>query len=203
LRTVRAISRASLLRAGAALLPAVLPVALLASLLASIAVAQTPSTPPGSTTPPDSTSSPAAPAASAPRARVEARSSDLLAVGTVQGNRLILRLSRVEDNAPVGDAVVAVMLRGSTHPAVAEADGSYAVETPDLSLPGPATVEFVVTWGEKREELTGTLAALGNPGTADEKGSARQLGWWVLNFAVCAGFLWLWSRRRRSSDAEG
>jgi hypothetical protein len=59
-----------------------------------------------------------------------------------------------------------------------------------------------VTWGEKREELTGTLAALGNQGTADDKGNARQLGWWVLNFAVCAGFLWLWSRRRRSSGAE-
>jgi len=91
----QAVSAASPPRACAALLPAVLAAALLASLLASIGVAQTPSTPPGSTI------SSSAPAAAAARARVEARSSDLLAVGTVQGNRLILRLSRVEDNAPV------------------------------------------------------------------------------------------------------
>jgi hypothetical protein len=132
----------------------------------------------------------------APRARVEARSADLLAVGSVQGDRMTVRLSRIVDNAPVGNAVVAVMLRGATHPAVAEADGSYSVETPDLKLPGPAAVEFLVTMGDKREELKGTLAFLGEPGQTDEKGSSRQLGWWVLNFAVCIGFLWLWSRRK-------
>jgi hypothetical protein len=135
-------------------------------------------------------------AATAPHTRVEARSSDLLAVGTVQGNRMAIHLSRIVDNAPVGNAAVAVMLRGVTHPAVAEADGSYSFQTPDLGLPGAASIEFLVTLGDKREELKGTLADLPVPGQSEDKGSSRQLGWWILNFAVCIGFLWLWSRRK-------
>ena len=39
--------------------------------------------------------------------RIEARSADLLAVGTVQGDRMTIHLSRILDNAPVRDAVVA------------------------------------------------------------------------------------------------
>jgi hypothetical protein len=150
----------------------------LALLLGSLAGAQTPSL---------------------PSARVEARSPDLLAVGTVQGDRMAVHLSRVLDNAPVGNAGLAVMLRGTTHPAVAEADGSYSIQTPDLQLPGPASIEFLVTVGDKREELKGTLAAAGADPPGD-KNSSRQLGWWVLNFAVCIGFLWLWSRRKSSAD---
>lgn len=150
----------------------------LALLLGSLAGAQTPSL---------------------PSARVEARSPDLLAVGTVQGDRMAVHLSRILDNAPVGNAGLAVMLRGTTHPAVAEADGSYSIQTPDLKLPGPASIEFLVTVGDKREELKGTLAAAGADPPGD-KNSSRQLGWWVLNFAVCIGFLWLWSRRKSSAD---
>jgi hypothetical protein len=155
--------------------------ALAATLLASLAAAEASSPPPPAT---------------APRARVEARSADLLAVGSVQGDRMTVHLSRIVDNSPVGNAMVAVMLRGATHPAVAEADGGYSVETPDLKLPGPASVEFLVTEGDKREELKGTLVLLGEPAQTDDRGSSRQLGWWVLNFAVCIGFLWLWSRRK-------
>ena len=137
----------------------------------------------------------AAQPSSTPRARVEARSPDLLAVGTVQGDRMAVHLSRIVDNAPLGNAALAVMLRGTTHPAVAEADGSYSIQTPDLNLPGPAAIEFLVTLGDKREELTGTLAAIGAESSGD-RNSSRQLGWWVLNFGVCIGFLWLWSRRK-------
>ena len=108
---------------------------------------------------------------------------------------MAVHLSRILDNAPVGNAGLAVMLRGTTHPAVAEADGSYSIQTPDLKLPGPASIEFLVTVGDKREELKGTLMATGAEPTGD-KNSSRQLGWWVLNFAVCIGFLWLWSRRK-------
>jgi hypothetical protein len=159
--------------------------ALLVPLPDSLAEAQIPPAPP-------------APAAPAPSARIEARSSDLLAVGTLQGDRMAIHLSRIVDNAPVGNAVVAVMLRGTTHPAAAESDGSYSVQTPDLKLPGPASIEFLVTLGDEREELKGTLAAVPVPGQSDDKGSSRQMGWWVLNFAVCIGFLWLWSRRKSS-----
>ena len=136
----------------------------------------------------------------APSARVEARSPDLVAVGTVQGNRMAVHLSRVLDNAPVGNAALAVMLRGTTHPAVAEADGSYSIQTPDLNLPGPASIEFLVTFGDKREELKGTLAATAEGEPAGDRNSSRQLGWWVLNFAVCIGFLWLWSRRKSADN---
>jgi hypothetical protein len=133
---------------------------------------------------------------SAPRPRVEARSGDLLAVGTVHEGRMTVHLSRLADNAPVRDAALGVVLRGTTHPAVAEADGSYSFQTDDLRLPGTAAVQFEVTRGADREVLTGTLEAGVRPGETDDKGSTRQLGWWVLNFAVCIGFLWLWSRRK-------
>jgi len=133
---------------------------------------------------------------SAPPPRVEARSSDLLAVGTVHEGRMTIHLSRPVDNAPVRDAALSVVLRGTTHPAVAEADGSYSMQTEDLRLPGTAAVQFEVTRGADREVLSGTLEAGARPGESDDKGSTRQLGWWVLNFAVCIGFLWLWSRRK-------
>ncbi len=137
-------------------------------------------------------------------ARVEAHSSDLLAVGTVHGNRMIVRLSRTADNAPVHDAAVSVTLRGAAHPAVAETDGSYSVETPDLSLPGAAAVAFEVTQGASHENLTGTLdvAAAGADKSGDTNGNTRQLGWWVLNFAVCIGFLMLWRRRKSREPQE-
>jgi hypothetical protein len=131
--------------------------------------------------------------------RVEARSGDLLAVGTVHEGRMTIHLSRLVDNAPVRDAALGVVLRGTRHPAIAEADGSYSVQTEDLRLPGTAAVQFEVTRGADREVLTGTLEAGTRPGESEDKGSTRQLGWWVLNFAVCIGFLWLWSRRRKSA----
>ncbi len=109
---------------------------------------------------------------------------------------MTIHLSRLLDNAPVRDAALAVVLRGATHPAVAEADGSYSVQTEDLRLPGTAAVQFEVTRGADRELLAGTLEAGARPGQSDDRGSTRQLGWWVLNFAVCIGFLWLWSRRK-------
>jgi hypothetical protein len=137
----------------------------------------------------------------APPQRVEARSSDLLAVATVHEGRMTIHLSRLVDNAPVRDAALGVVLRGTTHPAVAEADGSYSVQIEDLRLPGTAAVQFEVTRGADREVLAGTLEAGARPGESDGRGSTRQLGWWVLNFAVCIGFLWLWSRRRKSAGA--
>ncbi len=143
-----------------------------------------------------------APAAAGAAARVEARSAQLLAVGTVQGERMTIHLSRLEDNAPVSDAVVALVLRGATHPATALADGGYAVTTPDLALPGAAAVRIEVTSSGTRQDLEGTLQPTAAPETADDKGSSRQLGWWVLNFAVCIGFLWLWQRRKRHDPDE-
>jgi hypothetical protein len=136
----------------------------------------------------------------APPPRVEARSSDLLAVGTVHEGRMTIHLSRLVDNAPVRDAALSVVLRGTTHSTVAEADGSYSLQTEDLRLPGTAAVQFEVSRGGSREVLAGTLEAGARPGQSDDRGSTRQLGWWVLNFSVCIGFLWLWSRRRKSAD---
>jgi len=149
-------------------------------------------------------SDPPAPAAAADTAaaRVEARSAELLAVGTVRGEHMTIHLSRLDDNAPVRDAQVALMLRGATHPATALADGGYAVATPDLALPGTAAVRIEVTAGGKGQVLEGTLQPATAPETTADKGSSRQLGWWVLNFAVCIGFLWLWQRRKRDDPDE-
>jgi len=146
----------------------------------------------------------AAPAAgsvgAAVSSRVEARSADLLAVGVVQAEKMTIRLSRVIDNAPVRDAVVIAVLRGEAHPTTAETDGSYTFETKDLSLPGAAAVEFQVSQAALKETLKGTLEIASAAGQSEDKNSARQLWWWVLNFAVCIGFLWLFTRRRKNAQ---
>jgi hypothetical protein len=138
------------------------------------------------------TETPAAP-------RVEMRSADLLAVGVVHGDTLSIHVSRLADNAPVRDAAITVILRGAAHAATAETDGSYSLQTKDLALPGAAAVEFQVTQGATRASLKGTLDIADAGGRSEDKNSARQLWWWVLNFAVCFGVLWLISRRRKAA----
>ena len=142
---------------------------------------------------------PDAPADPAPSPRVEARSADLLAVGLVHDDRLSIHLSRLIDNAPVRDAVVTVVLRGVARPTIAETDGSYTLQTQDLTLPGAAAVDIQVSQASGRESLKGTLQINAGPGQPENKNTARQLWWWVLNFAVCIGFLWLFSRRRKAA----
>ncbi len=134
--------------------------------------------------------------------RIEAHSNDLLAVGLVQGDRMTLHLSRTMDNSPVRDALVNVILRGSAHAATAETDGSYSLQTPDLALPGAAAVEFQITEGQSHESLKGTLAVAGAASKPEDSNNSRQLWWWVLNFAVCIGFLWLFSRRKAASQDQ-
>ena len=90
-------------------------------------------------------------------------------------------------------------MRGTAHAATAETDGSYSLQTKDLLLPGAAAVEFQVSQGALHETLKGTLEIPAAAGQSDDKGNARQLWWWVLNFAVCIGFLWLFSRRRKGA----
>jgi hypothetical protein len=135
-------------------------------------------------------------------ARIEARSADLLAVGVVRGERMSIRLSRLIDNAPVADAAVSLLLRGASYAAVAETDGSYSVQAPALALQGTAAVDIQVTDARGREDLKGTLDTTAAAPAEDRNGS-RQLWWWVLNFAVCIGFLMLISRRRKASAARG
>ena len=120
-------------------------------------------------------------------------------MGVAHGDRMSIHVSRSIDNAPVRDAAVTVVLRGIAHPTVAEADGGFTLQTTDLTLPGPAAVEFQVAQAAARETLKGTLQIGGGEGQAEDKNTARQLWWWALNFAVCIGFLWLWSRRRKSA----
>jgi len=148
-----------------------------------------------------SAAAPTAATAPAQPARIEARSADLLAVGTVHGDRMTIHLSRILDNAPVRDAAVSVVLRGIAHSTTAEADGSYSLRTPDLSLPGQASVQFQVAQGGAREELKGTLQIGDAADAGEDKNTWRQLWWWVLNFAVCIGFLLLWLRRRAARNA--
>jgi len=134
--------------------------------------------------------------------RVEARSENLLAVGMVRADRMSIHVTRVVDNAPVRDAVLTVLLRGIAHTTVAEADGGYMLQTEDLRLPGPATLEIQVVQGAARDILKGTLSVAGGGAKPDDRNSARQLWWWVLNFAVCIGFLMLISRRRKASRPD-
>jgi hypothetical protein len=138
-----------------------------------------------------------------PGARVEARSADLITVGLVHGDRMSIHISRLLDNAPVRDAVVAVLLRGVSHAAVAEADGSYTLVDPDLKLAGAAAVEFqIAQGGSAQETLKGTLDVAAPAGSREEKSQARQYWWWALNFGVCIGFLALLSRRKKKSAGD-
>jgi hypothetical protein len=135
-------------------------------------------------------------------ARVEARSNDLLAVGVVHDDKMIIHLSRLADNAPVRDAVISVVLRGTLHPATAESDGSYTLQSKDLALPGAAAVDFQIGEGAAKESLKGTLNIGSQPGALDDKNSSRQLWWWVLNLAVCGAAVWLFSRRRKAGKEQ-
>jgi hypothetical protein len=134
--------------------------------------------------------------------RVEARSNDLLAVGVVRDDKMIIHISRLADNAPVRDAVVTVLLRGTVHATTAEADGSYSLQTKDLALPGAAAVDFRVDQGAAKDSLKGTLDIGSQPGPLDDKNSSRQLWWWVLNFAVCGAAVWLFTRRRKAAKDQ-
>lgn len=134
--------------------------------------------------------------------RVEARSNDLLAVGVVRGDRMIIHISRLTDNAPVRDAAVSVMLRGTGHLTTAEADGSYSLQTQDLELPGAAAVDIQVGQGAAKDSLKGTLNIGSQTAPPEDKNSSRQLWWWVLNFAVCGAAVWLFSRRRKAAKDQ-
>ncbi len=119
----------------------------------------------------------ASPGSAAAGPRIEARSASLLAVGLVDHDRMTIRVSRLADNAPVTNAAVAVKLRGAEQ---------------------AATVQITVHDGAVSETLSATLQPGAEP--AEEKNSTRQLLWWVLNFGVCIGFLWLISRRRKAAE---
>jgi hypothetical protein len=144
----------------------------------------------------------AAQGAAAAPARVEIRSADLVVVAVLQGEELTARVSRLLDNAPVRDAVVTVEFRGATHPALAQADGSYTIQASELALPGPVAVIFHVSTGGGEQKLLGTLQVAAPATRPDGSGNIRQALWWVLNFAVCGGFLVLWARRRKRADTD-
>lgn len=142
-------------------------------------------------------------AADAPTiARVEAHSNDLLAVGVVHGDNMIIHISRPADNAPVRDAVVTVVLRGTVHPTTAESDGSYSLQSKDLALPGTATVDFQVDRAGAKESFRGSLNVGAQDGPLDDRNNSRQLWWWVLNFAVCGAAVWLFTRRRKAAAKD-
>ncbi len=137
-------------------------------------------------------------------ARVEAKSKTFVAVGLLQGERMVIHLSRVIDNAPVHDAAVRINMRALDLPAVAQTDGSYEARSAEFKADGPAVVAFIVKQGELTEKLVGTLelpAAAKSSLTGN--GQVRQFLWWILNFGVCIGFLVLYSRRRKAAEARG
>ena len=136
-------------------------------------------------------------------ARVEAKSKSFVAVGLLEGDRMVIHLSRQLDNAPVHDASLHLNMRSLDLPAVAQTDGSYEVKNPALKADGPAMVAFLVRQGDVTEKLVGTLDAPPADKGVQENGQLRQFLWWVLNFAVCIGLLMLISRRRKAAAARG
>ncbi|MDE2295194.1 MAG: hypothetical protein KGL36_07000 [Gammaproteobacteria bacterium] len=139
-------------------------------------------------------------AATAPTpARVVAKSPSYRLVGLLNGDTLTLRVSRALDGAPVTDAAVTVEFRGRSYPATATVDGGYSVRTPQLAVSGPTAFAFEIRAGRSTQTLRGVLT--GFPKTRSGHGRVRQLGWWILNFSVCIGFLALLSRRRKRADS--
>ncbi len=137
-------------------------------------------------------------------ARIEARSADLLVVGVLQGGTLSIHVSRLLDNSPVRDASVAVAFRGAAYPTVAQVDGGYSLASRELAVPGTTAMEFRVNAGGTEERIPGTLqvAAENDGGSDGGSGSLRQAGWWILNFAVCGGFLVLLARRKKRAAPD-
>ena len=135
--------------------------------------------------------------------RVEAKSKSFVAVGVVQADRMTIHLSRALDNAPVHDAAIQVTIRALVLTAIAQTDGSYEVRSAELTATGPAVVAFLVTRGGETEKLVGTLEAPAVAKKITDSGQARQMLWWALNFAVCIGFLMLYSRRRKAAESRG
>lgn len=142
-------------------------------------------------------------ASGAAPARIEARSTDLVVVGVVQGDTMTIHVSRALDNAPVSDAAVTVALRGNHFPTVARLDGGYTLHAGELALRGATAVEFHIVSGDTDQRVAGTLQVAGPSDKPDDRGSgsARQIAWWILNFAVCGGFLLLLSRRRKKTES--
>ncbi|MDE2304683.1 MAG: hypothetical protein KGL34_03930 [Gammaproteobacteria bacterium] len=134
---------------------------------------------------------------SPPEARIEARSATYRLVGVLNGEVLDLHLSRRLDNAPVADAVVGATFRGRTMSAIASVDGGYRLDSPELALPGPTAIAFEVTVAGRSERLDGIMRRPQAASGAENNGGVRQFGWWVLNFSVGFGFLWLIARRRK------
>lgn len=137
--------------------------------------------------------------------RVEARSTHYFVVALVRGETMNIHVSRLLDNAAVRDATVVATLRGSSYPATALADGGYSIKAKELSLPGSAEIDLLVSRGTDREHLTFTLNNVPPTPKAEDKdkdkNSVRQIGWWILNFAVCIGFLMLVARRRKAAES--
>lgn len=135
-------------------------------------------------------------------ARAEARSAHFLAVGVVRGDTMNVHVSRLLDNAPVADAAVTVTFRGKTYATTAALDGGYSFKAGSLRLPGSAAVEFKVAAAGLDERLDGTMRIAAQAGADANSGTGgiRQFGWWILNFAVCIGFLWLIARRRKNAE---
>jgi hypothetical protein len=152
----------------------------------------------GGGTAPAAESAPAAPAAPA---RIELHSADYLLVGLVRGDNMTLRVTRALDNAPVHDAQVTAFLRGTSHPATSQVDGSYSFSSQDLALPGAAAIEFEVKQADKDQRLRGTLTTPEAAGAPQDTNGIRQYAWWVLNFSVCIAAYVLFMRRRKTEDS--
>ena len=136
-------------------------------------------------------------------ARVEAKSPSFLAVGVVQGGQMSIHLSRLVDNTPVHDASVEMAMRALKFTAVAQTDGSYRIKSPELAAAGPAVVAFTVTQNGHVEKMSGNLEGAETSKKLADNGQLRQMLWWVLNFAVCIGFLVLYSRRSKAAETRG
>ena len=132
-------------------------------------------------------------------ARVVAQSPTYRLVGLLRGDTLRLRVSRALDGTPVTNAAVTVEFRGRSYPATATVDGGYSIRTPQLTAPGPTAFAFEIRAGNETQVLRGVLTGFAKPRSGH--GRVRQLGWWILNFSVCIGFLALLSRRRKRADS--
>ncbi len=121
--------------------------------------------------PADGTSA-AAKAAGQPRLATKSDAYDLVAI--LDGERLTIYLDRFEDNSPVADAKITLLIDGETAEAEPAADNTYVVTSKRFRGPGFVELVFDIKAPEADDLLIGKLVL---PAAAATEGASNPISW--------------------------
>jgi cobalt-zinc-cadmium efflux system membrane fusion protein len=101
---------------------------------------------------------PATAAAASNLPRIVTHSEQYELVGIVEGERLTIYLDRFDDNSPVTEATITVMIEGEAVEAEPAADGKFTVTSKRLAGGGPVELVFDIKASHGDDLLIGMLA---------------------------------------------